>query len=142
MSQNTVFSKSLKLMGNSFQISAVAENEAWAKERIDAAIHEIQRIEKLLTTYSDDSETALINKNAGVEPVAISKEIFNIIERSIRISGITQGAFDITYGSVDKHLWNFDTSMKSLPDQETAKKMIKLINYPNIILDKEKTTVF
>ena len=142
MSQKTVFSKSLKLMGNSFQISAVAENEAWAKERIDAAIHEIQRIEKLLTTYSDDSETALINKNAGVEPVAISKEIFNIIERSIRISGITQGAFDITYGSVDKHLWNFDTSMKSLPDKETAKKMIKLINYRNIILDKEKTTVF
>ncbi len=142
MSQRTVFSKSLKLMGNSFQISAVAEKEDWANERIDAAIHEIQRIEKLLTTFNDESETALINKNAGIEPVAISEETFNIIERSIRISTITQGAFDISYGSVDKRLWNFDTNMKSLPDKETAKKMVKLINYRNIILDKEKTTVF
>jgi thiamine biosynthesis lipoprotein len=142
MSQKTVFSKSLKLMGNAFQISAVAEDEDWANERIDAAIHEIQRIEKLLTTFNDESETALINKNAGVAPVHVSRETFNIIERSVRISTITQGAFDITYGSVDKRLWNFDTHMKSLPDKETAKKTVRLINYRNIILDKEKTTVF
>jgi len=142
MSQQTVFSKSLKLMGNSFQISAVAENEAWANERIDAAIHEIQRIEKLLTTFNDESETAFINKNAGIEPVKVSQETFDIIGRSVRISRITQGAFDITYGSVDKRLWNFDTNMKSLPDKETAKKMVRLINYRNIILDKEKTTIF
>lgn len=142
MSQKTVFNKSLKLMGNSFQISAVAEDESWANERIEAATDEIRRIEKLLTTYSDDSETALINKNAGMVPVAVSQETFNIIERSIRISAITQGAFDITYGSVDKRLWNFDMNMKSLPDKATAKKMVRLINYRNIILDKEKITVF
>jgi FAD:protein FMN transferase len=142
MSNQTVFNKSLKLMGNSFQISAVSENEAWANERIDAAIHEIQRIEKLLTTFNDESETSLINKNAGIEPVKVSQETFDIIERSVKISKITQGAFDITYGSVDKRLWNFDTNMKSLPDKETAKEMVKLINYHNIILDKEKTSVF
>ncbi len=129
-------------MGNGFQISAVAENEDWAYERIDAAISEIQRIERLLTTYNEESETARINKNAGIEPVTVSRETFNIIERSIRISRITQGAFDITYGSVDKRLWNFDTHMKSLPDKETARKMVRLINYRNIILDAEETTVF
>lgn len=129
-------------MGNSFQISTVAEDEGWANKIIDAAIDEIRRIEKLLTTYSDDSETALINKNAGIEPVAVSEETFNIIDRSIRISRVTQGAFDITYGSVDRRLWNFDINMKSLPDKETAKKMVRLINYRNIILDKEKNTVF
>jgi FAD:protein FMN transferase len=142
MKEKTVFSKSLKLMGNRFQISAVAEDEAWAMERIDAAIHEIQRIEKLLTTFNDCSETNLVNKNAGLEPTRVSRETFDIIERSIRISCITQGAFDISYGSVDKRFWNFDTTMKSLPDKETAKKMVRLINYRNIILDKEKTTVF
>ncbi len=129
-------------MGNSFQISAVAEDETWANKIIDAAIEEIRRIEKLLTTYSNHSETALINMNAGIEPVAVSEETFNIIDRSIRISKVTQGAFDITYGSVDKRLWNFDTSMKSLPDKETAKKMVRLINYRNIILDHEKKTIF
>jgi thiamine biosynthesis lipoprotein len=74
--------------------------------------------------------------------VAVSKEVFDIIERSIRISNITQGAFDITYGSIDKRLWNFDETMTELPSAQKAKEMVRLINYRNIILDKEKQTVF
>jgi thiamine biosynthesis lipoprotein len=119
----------------------VAEVEEWAHACIDAGILEIQRIEKLLTTFSEESETALINRNAGIKPVSVSKETFDIIERSIRISRITQGAFDITYGSVDKRLWNFDTNLHSLPDKETAKKMARLIDYRNIILDESNYTV-
>jgi FAD:protein FMN transferase len=137
-----VTSRALKLMGNRFEINAVTVNKNWANECIDAAIYEIQRIEKLLTTFSEDSETSLINKNAGIAPVRVTPETFNLIERSVRISNITQGAFDITYGSVDKHLWNFDVTMKSLPDKATALKRVRLINYRNIILDMEKSTVF
>lgn len=140
--EKKVFSKSLKLMGNRFQLSAVAYNETFANHCIDAAIEEIRRIEKLLTTFSEESETANINRNAGIEPVKVSEETFNIIEHSIRISKLTQGAFDITYGSVDKRLWNFDTTMQALPDKQTAKKMVRLVNYRNIILDKKNTTVF
>ncbi|HEY4935897.1 MAG TPA: FAD:protein FMN transferase [Puia sp.] len=141
MEIQTVYHKSLKLMGNGFQLSAMGENEDWANECIDAGVAEIQRIEKLLTTFNEESETAHINKNAGIQPVIVSEETFNIIERSIRISRITQGAFDITYGSVDKRLWNFDTSLKTLPDKNTAKKMARLINYRNIILDKVNSSV-
>ena len=119
----------------------VGNDEKWAYDCIDAGIAEIQRIEKLLTTFSEESETALINRNAGIGPVCVSRETFDIIERSIRISRITQGAFDITYGSVDKNLWNFDTHMNSLPDADTAKKMTRLINYRNIELDKTDFSV-
>jgi thiamine biosynthesis lipoprotein len=129
-------------MGNQFEISAVGPEESWAFERIDAATNEIRRIEKLLTTFDDQSETNRINRMAGLEPVKVSRETFDIIKRSIRISRMTQGAFDITYGSVDKRLWNFDSNMVKLPDQATARKMVKLINYKNIILDEENTTVF
>ncbi len=142
MAIKKVFKKALKLMGNHFEISAVGYTEAWAFERIDAGIHEIQRIEKLLTTYDESSETSLVNEMAGVCPVRVSQETFNIIERSMRISALTQGAFDITYGSVDKKLWNFDTHMEALPDSKTAKKMVRLINYRNIILNKDQCTVF
>jgi len=128
-------------MGNHFQISVVAEEEEWAHACIDAGIHEIQRIERLLTTFNEESETALINRNAGIKPVAVSRETFQIIERSIRISRVTQGAFDITYGSADKRLWNFDTNLHSLPDPETARKMARLINYRNIMMDDLHCTV-
>ncbi len=129
-------------MGNHFEISAVSDNEDRAGEFIDAGIKEIQRIEKLLTTFNEESETSLINKYAGLSPVSVSRETFDIIERSIRISRVTQGSFDITYGSIDKRLWNFDVNMTALPDKETARKMVRLINYRNIILDDENCTVF
>ncbi|MBN9385546.1 MAG: FAD:protein FMN transferase [Chitinophagaceae bacterium] len=136
-----VFKRSMKLMGNHFELSVVAEEKTWAEERIMAGVREIQRIEKLLTTYDECSETSLINAHAGSTPVAVSRETYDLIERSIRISNITQGAFDITYGAVDRRLWNFDTTLRRLPDKATARQMVRLINYKNIILDKEKSTV-
>jgi FAD:protein FMN transferase len=131
----------MKLMGNRFELSVVDNREDWALERIDAGVKEIQRIERLLTTFSEDSETNLINRNAGITPVKVSQEVFDLIERCNRLSQITQGAFDITYGSIDKRLWNFDPAMTSLPDPETAKKMVRLINFRNILLDRTTTSV-
>lgn len=137
-----VFSESLKLMGNNFTISVVAEKESFALENIAIAIDEIKRIEQLLTTYDNNSQTNLINENAGIKAVPVDKEVFDLIERSLGISKITQGAFDISYGSIDKSLWNFDKTMTSLPSAEQAKTMVHLINYNNIILDKSNHSVF
>ncbi|HEY6900417.1 MAG TPA: FAD:protein FMN transferase [Puia sp.] len=137
-----LFKEAMKLMGNHFELSVVSENESRASEQIAAGAAEIRRIEALLTTYNDASETSLINAQAGIAPVKVSDETFALIERSIRISNITQGAFDITYGSVDRRLWNFDTTMQSLPDKAMAKKMTRLINYRNILLDAEQKTAF
>ena len=142
--QQIIYKRVLKLMGNRFEFSVVSnpEDEVWANNCIDAAINEVRRIEYLLTTFSDNSQTNLINDNAGVKPVTVDKEVFDIIKRAIKISAVTQGAFDITYGSIDKKLWNFDSSMTALPDAKTAKRMVRLINYKNIILDEANCSVY
>jgi thiamine biosynthesis lipoprotein len=129
-------------MGNRFEISVVSDDEHWAHKCIDAAVEEISRIEKLLTTFSDDSQTNLVNRNAGIQPVKVDKEVYELVERSLKISGLTQGAFDISYGGIDKSLWNFDLSMTSLPDPEVARKSVRLINYDNVILDEGDCTIF
>lgn len=129
-------------MGNRFEISVVGDNENWGYHKIDLAITEIQRIEKLLTTFSTESITFEINKNAGIKPIKVPKEVFDLIFRCQMISKMTQGAFDISYGSIDKRFWNFDLNMKELPDQSKAKKAVELINYKNIILNSEDSTVF
>ena len=129
-------------MGNRFEITVVGHDETWANEMIALAVQEIKRIEKLLTTFSDSSETNRVNQAAGLAPVKVSAETFQLIQRSIRISAITQGAFDISYGSVDKSLWNFDAGMTRLPDEKTARRMVRLINYRNIILDEKEGTVY
>ncbi len=129
-------------MGNRFEISVVSEDETWAERRIEEAVGEIQRIEALLTTFKEDSQTNQINAQAGITPVKVDHEVFELIRRSLRISELTQGAFDITYGSIDKSLWNFDTHMTSLPDAETARRMVRLINYRNVILNETEKSVF
>lgn len=138
----SLYKKGMKLMGNRFEISILAHHESWANSCIQKAVEEIRRIEKLLTTFDESSQTNLINRNAGIEPVKVDKEIFDLIQRSQKISAITQGSFDITYGSIDKKLWNFDQSMDSLPDPHTARQLVRLINYKNVILDEKNTTVF
>ncbi|MFN8248883.1 MAG: FAD:protein FMN transferase [Ferruginibacter sp.] len=136
------YKRQQKLMGNAFEITVVAHDESWANESINMAIAEIRRIEKLLTTFDDNSETNQVNRLAGIAPVAVDREMFELVKRSLKISAITDGAFDLSYGSVDKRLWNFDKNMTSLPDEATAKSMVKLINYRNIMLDEKACTIF
>ena len=136
------YTRTLKLMGSRFDITVVGDSEEWANEKIDLAIAEIRRIEALISTWQEHSEASKINQKAGVQPVKVSEELFQLIERSIKVSDLTNGAFDITFGGLDKKIWRFDGSLTALPDSAIAAQSIRLINYQNILLDKEETTVF
>jgi len=136
------FKQTEKLMGNMFEITVVADSKNCADNKIALAISEIKRIETLLSNFRDNSQTNLINNNAGITDIVVDKEVLELIKRSIKISEITDGAFDLTYGSLDKSLWNFDKTMAALPTFETATEMVKLINYKNILVNDEKCSVY
>lgn len=142
MSAKSLFRKVQKLMGNAFEISVYAADQIEADHVLNEAVAEIKRIEALLTTFNNESQTNKINQAAGIEPVVVNKEVFDLIKRAQKISALTQGAFDLSYGSIDKRLWNFDHHMNTLPDADTAKKMVRLINYENIILNESEHSVF
>ena len=133
--------RTLKLMGTRFDISVIAKDSTKAKQHINLAINEITRIEKLISSWDKDSQTSLINKNAGINPVKVDKELFDLIKRSLKISKLTDGAFDISYASMDK-IWKFDDSMKKMPTKEKIKASVEKVGYKNIIIDEEKRTVF
>jgi len=128
-------------MGNRFVISIDEDSEEAAAEKIDRAVEEISRIERLLTTFSDSSVTSRVNAQAGVQPVEVPEEFFYLVKRARGISDLTRGAFDLSYGSIDKRLWNFDQTLTALPTAE-ALRNLRLINYRNIVLDDTRQTVF
>ena len=130
-----------KLMGVRFELTAVSDNEELARKSIDEAIKEIKRIEDLISSWDPNSETSEINRNAGIKPVKVSNELFDLIVRSNKISTLTNGVFDISFASVDK-IWKFDGSQTSIPSKESIAASVSKINYQNIILDQEKHTVF
>lgn len=128
-------------MGTRFDITVVANTQSEADTYIDLAIAEISRIEALISSWNPNSQTSLINKNAGIKPVKVDKELYDLIERSIRISKLTEGAFDISYASMDK-IWKFDGTMAHMPDEKTIKASVGRVGYQNIKLDASNLTVF
>ncbi|MFQ5674332.1 MAG: FAD:protein FMN transferase [bacterium] len=133
--------KILRLMGSRFEITAVSAEEKKALAAIDAAIAEIRRIEKLISSWNSDSETSVINRNAGIQPVRISAELFDLIARSLKVSRLTEGAFDISFAAMDK-IWQFDGKVHELPDESLVQAAVAKVNYRDIILEKKDTTVF
>jgi thiamine biosynthesis lipoprotein len=136
-----IYQKKLSLMGSDFGITVVTKNDSIAQANIQLAINEIKRIEAVISSWNSNSETSLVNKNAGIQAVRVSKELFDLISRAKTISKLTDGAFDISYASMDK-IWKFDGSMTVFPDTETIKKSVAKVGYKNIILDKSAQTIF
>ncbi len=139
--QDKIFKEKLLLMGSAFEITVVEQDSVRAQKALRAAIDEIRRIEKLISSWLPGSQTSEINRNAGIRPVHVNKELFDLIKRAIAISRITDGAFDITYASMDK-IWHFDGSMTEKPSEEAIKKSVEKVGYQNIVLDEESQTVF
>ncbi len=136
-----IFKRTLKLMGSRFDITVVAEDSMQANGYIDIAVTEISRIEKLISSWDANSQTSEINRNAGIKPVKVDAELFKLIERCIEISKLTDGAFDISFASMDK-IWKFDGSMTEMPSTIEIKKSVAKVGYKNIILNSENSTVF
>ncbi len=133
--------KVLLLMGSRFELTAIAEDPKLANRGIEEAINEITRIEKLISSWDPKSQTSQINRMAGIEPVKVDKELFELIKRAKKISGLTNGAFDISYASMDK-IWKFDGTVTKLPTEEEVKASVSKIDYQDIIMNEEDETVF
>lgn len=133
--------KVLKLMGCRFEITAIANNDTIAWKAVNAGIHEIRRIEDMISSWKDSSQTSLINKNAGIQPVKIDKELFDLIYRAKKVSALTGGAFDISFASMD-NIWTFDRGEHPLPDSSVVADARSKIGYRKILLNAEDTTVF
>jgi thiamine biosynthesis lipoprotein len=135
------YKRTLKLMGNRFEITVVANDSIEANGYINLAVEEISRIEKLISSWDPNSQTSEINRNAGIKAIKVDEELYNLIDRSIAISKITNSAFDISYASMDR-IWKFDGSMTEMPSEEEVKKSVAKVGYQNIELNPRDVSVF
>ena len=127
-------------MGTRFEITLVSTQEA-ANQYLNAAQGEIERIERLISSWDANSQTAEINRQAGIKPVKVAKELYNLIARSIEISKITQGAFDISYAALDP-VWFFDGRMKAVPSESERLKSVQNIGFKDLVLNAKEQTVY
>ena len=105
---------------------------------VEQVFDEAHRIDQLMSTYIEDSRISDINRRAADEPVPAGGELFDLIRRSLDISVLTLGAFDVTYESVGQH-YNFRNRQR--PDAETVAEERKLISWKFVELDQAAGTV-
>lgn len=135
------YRRNVYAMGDKFEISVVGNDHLLANEQINIAICEINRVEKLLSAFGDDSNIKQINRNAGIEPVKANGEIFRLIDRALQISELTHGAFDITYFTGNNVTGNDNALVENAP-VKTAPYSVMQTNYQSVILDAAKQTIF
>ena len=140
-SKLTAHHHSLKLMGCHFVLTAVDRDPQKAWDGIRAGVKEIERIEDLISSWKPTSQTSLVNRNSGITPVKVSLELFELIRRSLSISNLTSGAFDIS-GTLSRDYWHFDRGVHTMLDESDQSKLRSLIDYRNIELNEEQQTVF
>ena len=129
------------LMGGRFDISIVAKDLLSAEQNIDEVIAEITRIENLISDWKPTSQVSEVNQNAGIRPVKVDREVFELTQRAIRFSEITNGGFDISFAAMDR-IWKFDGSMTEMPSAEAIQKSVEKVGYKNIVLDSLNSTIF
>ncbi len=136
--------KSLKktrmLMDTVCEITVVSHDSQLNEKVVDIAFKEIERIDKLCG-YSKESEVTKINCKAAKIPVKANNEVVSLLSRSVEISRITDGMFDITISPIVT-LWGFETPKNRVPTKSEIEKSIKLVNYNNIRINKTDSTVY
>lgn len=133
--------RKLSMLGSPFEITVVAKDTIQGNLYIDMAVAEVKRIENLISDWIPTTPVSAINKNAGIKPVYVDEELIFLLERAVKISQFTDGAFDISYASMDK-IWKFDGTMKTMPTPQAIKKSVEKIGYKDIEINRANNTVY
>ncbi len=133
--------RTTKLMGARWDFTIVAKDSLTAERNIDICIAEVTRIENLISDWNPTTQVSQVNSNAGIKPVRVSTEVFELTKRALHLSELTGGAFDISFAAMDR-IWKFDGSMNQMPTPDAIKKSVEKVGYRNIILDSTGCTIY
>jgi len=132
--------RSQMLMGTVVFVTAVAADESTAQKAAKAGLDEIRRLEELLSTWIPTSELSKVNAAAGREPVPVSQETVEVLERSLDMAKLTNGGFNIAVGPAVK-AWDV-SGEGQIPPEEDLEALRPQLDLSQIQLDKKKRTVW
>ncbi len=132
-------SRSEAIMGTRCSVELWSDDRAKGEAAITSVFDDMKRIDRLMSTWKEDTEISLVNREASRHPVKISEELFRLLQVSVEYSELTNGAFDITYASVG-YLYDFKKGVH--PDQKAIDAALPGINWRKMVLDPKERTVF
>ncbi len=126
------------MMGTEVSVYLWSDDPQAGRAALEAVFLEASRIDRLMSTYKDESEISEINRQAAQSAMVVGEELYELIRRSIEISRLTDGAFDITYDSVGQY---YDFRRQQRPDEQTVESELPNIDFRHLQLNDEARTV-
>jgi len=126
------------MMGTEVSVNLWCDDPEAGRQALDEVFAEAARIDRLMSTYRDDSEISKINRDAAMTPVQTSAELFKLIGQALEVSVLTAGAFDITYDSVGQH---YDFRHRRRPDTQTIESERENIDFRFVVLDETARSI-
>jgi thiamine biosynthesis lipoprotein len=128
------------VMGTFSRVVVIARSERTAKRCIEAAFDVQERIESLMSDYRDDSELSKVNRDAAKGPVPVSELTFEVLQKAVHFSRLSDGVFDVTVGPL-VDLWRRAGEANEPPTEEALADARGKVGSDKLILDEHDRTV-
>jgi thiamine biosynthesis lipoprotein len=128
------------MMGTFSRVVVLADSERTARQCVEAAFEVQRRIEELMSYHREDSELSKVNREAAEKPVAVDPMTFEVLQKSVQFSELTNGVFDVTVGPL-VDLWKAAGQTNTPPTEEALAEARAKVGYKKLILDETNRTV-
>jgi thiamine biosynthesis lipoprotein len=132
------FQREEAIMGTRVAVELWSEDPALAQRAMEAVIAEMRRTDELMSTYKPESQLSQVNAHAFERPVPVDEEIIDVVERSLELSKLSGGAFDVTYASVG-YLYDFRAHQR--PTDAQIAEALPGVDYRQVRVDRAASTI-
>ena len=141
MEKNNPLRRMRYLMGCFIEVEISGLSQESADRAVEAAFEEMKRIEALLSKFSSESMVSSINDEASKKPVPLTEEVFNLIEKALKYSELTEGAFDMTVEPLTE-IWKIAYRRGYIPSGYEIGIALDQVGYSNVVLNKAQKTIY
>ena len=132
------YTHNFDVMGTRASIELWSNSQAHASHSFSAVESEMRRIESVMSSYQESSELSAINRLSANQTLALTPELYQLIQKSLYFSRISNGAFDITYASIG-HFYNYRKGTQ--PNDKKIQSALTLVDWQNVTLNEKSKTI-
>ncbi len=118
-------------MGTTYTVKVADAPTDLSQDQLQAAIERVlEKVNDQMSTYRADSELSKLNSNSSTQWIDSSADLLTVVEEALRVSRLTNGAFDITVGPL-VNLWGFgpDKQENQVPTQQQITDAMSRVGY-------------
>jgi len=129
-----------EVMGTLARVVVVVKHPSQGRRCIEAGFEQLNRIDAMMSDYKSSSELSKVNREAFANPIRVSPELFEVLQKSVKYSRLSDGAFDVTVGPL-VDLWHKAGEANIVPDENTLAAVKARVGFEKLLLDANERTV-